>query len=68
MLFIFQPPPPGYAPTSGSKGGILDKAGAAIAGALGTAGVMGVLGGVSIPVLLGLIYIHNCNKNKEIYV
>ncbi|PSN32330.1 hypothetical protein C0J52_17636 [Blattella germanica] len=39
-------PPPGYAPHStGHKGGLLDKAGAAIAGALGTAGVMGALGG-----------------------
>ncbi|KAJ9582385.1 hypothetical protein L9F63_003278 [Diploptera punctata] len=44
----YPPPPPGYAPhTSSSKGGLLDKAGAAIAGALGTTGIMGALGGKS---------------------
>ncbi|XP_046401388.1 uncharacterized PE-PGRS family protein PE_PGRS24-like [Ischnura elegans] len=38
------PPPPGYqAPKSG--GGMLDKAGMALAGALGGAGIMGAVGG-----------------------
>lgn len=72
VCVVLQPSPPGYnsyqqypQPQNSGLGGLFDKAGAAIAGALGTAGIMRGMGGVSIVLPASKLVVRNVGEGDR---